>query len=149
MLIHLYVAFWRPDIRDQLADKGSPIAAICDFVGNAQSVRTDTRDVTCPACRETFLQALPTGDGSKLTWEQYLRSPAATPRVTLAQRAAEADKADAAWGTTPAPAVDVLATVKAPPDQWATKPGPQADMWATAPQAPVQPGGPATGWKTN
>jgi hypothetical protein len=133
MLIHLYLAFWRPDIRDELVKRGSPIAAMCDFVGNAESVVTDTRNVTCPACRETFLNAMPTGDGSKLTWAAYLASPQSAPRVTLAQRAAQADAAELAsgWSTTPTPAK--------PPDVWATTPIP----------TPTPPGSWTTGdWQT-
>lgn len=102
MLKHLYLAYWRPDIAAQLAEAGSPMVAICDFIGNGESVVTDTRNVTCPACRETFLQALPTGDGTKVTWSDYLASPAAAPRVTLAQRAKQAEAAE--WTTTPTPA---------------------------------------------
>jgi len=121
MLIHQYLAFWRPDIFEQLKAGGSPIVALCDFVGNGESVTTDTRNVTCPVCRDNFLNAMPTGDGSKRTWAEYLASPQAAPRVTLAQRAAEADAKEAQWSTAPKPPA-APAPWAAPDDGWSTKP---------------------------
>lgn len=126
---HLYVAFWNADVFKQLHTKGSPGVSICDFVGSLDYMTCDTRDVDCPACRETFLQALPTGDGSKLTWDAYQRREAERPRVTLAQRAA----ADAGWSTGPVPK---------PVPVWATTPPADAG-WST-----VKPPAPNDGWTT-
>lgn len=136
-MLHLYVAFWRPDVLAKMQADQSRGAATCDYVGPTSEMTCDTRVIDCPACRETFLQALPTGTGVKLTWFQYLADQSATQFKTLKDRAAELDAKEAAgWSTSPLP-------LAAPaPVVWGThrQDYVQDEQWRTETD---------TGWKTS
>lgn len=101
---HLYLAFWAPAILTTLQDNDTTAVAICDWTGSSREMSCDTREVDCPACRETFLESLATGTGVKTTWKEYNERKAANPYKTLAQRAAETDAklpvvSPEGWGT--------------------------------------------------
>lgn len=117
-LNHLYVAFWRPDILAELQSRGAVCATVCEIVVEPVAATCDTRLMTCPACRETFLSALPTGDGKKLTWAEYAKLETARPIRTLKQQATEADLAASGWRT---------------PESWRPFPGAQTEAMAVPP----------------
>jgi hypothetical protein len=140
MLRHLYVAFWRPDILAKFVADHAKTTGICDYVGPATQFSTTLADVTCGACRESFLAALPTGNGVKTTWTEYLAQEAARPKIkTLKERAAEFEAAKG-WSTAAPPKADpYLAGIQ---QRWPSD-APKADPggWSTTPD----PGG----WKTS
>lgn len=144
-LKHLYVAFWRPDILTELQSKRAPCATVCEATFPGDDVTCDTRLISCPACRETFLAALPTGDGKKLTWAAYLALEAAAPIRTLKDRAAELDRAEGTgWQTAPGGFKWPDDHVNPKPNQWVSKPvkTETASGWSTAVPAPKD------GWTT-
>lgn len=107
-MMHLYVAFWRPDVLASIQATDGKCAALCDYIGPAQSFTCSLASVECEACRHNFLEGLPNGNGSKISYDEYVRFDAAAGanRRTLKERAAELDKADAGWSTAPAPKAD-------------------------------------------
>lgn len=113
---HLYVAFWRPDLLAELQRTNGPGLAVCDYQGPTSAMVANFQDTTCPACRETFLNAcLPTGNGVKLTWFQHVADEQQRDRV---RRDAEAAKAGA-WATAPLPIPEATGwTTPAKDDGW-------------------------------
>lgn len=168
-LKHLYACFWRPDILNEFQGRNVSAATMCDTDVPAYECTTVMQVVTCPACRETFLNAaLPTGDGSRLTWDEYVKREAARETIrkadagnyprSYAQRQADAKAAGASWSTTmhtetaPVPGtkewVTKLDNVPSSQSGWSTKPGPQTDAM-NAPQKPYDTyPGKGDGWQT-
>lgn len=132
---HLYVAFWRPDILAQFQASGATAATICDTVVTPDQCTSSLQETTCPACRETFLEAvLPTGSGKRMTWTEYLAAEAAREAERKIAEEAKRKADAAAWSSAPGGGWSVSSIEEAAPVSdaaWSSLPT-KNDGWGTS-----------------
>lgn len=58
---HMYLCHWRPDILAALQRDDSLQISACEAIVNANDMTCSLPEVTCSACRDTYIEALPTG----------------------------------------------------------------------------------------
>lgn len=110
---HLYICWWRPDILVKLQQRNEVQHAMCELVVNTNDLTAHPSEVDCPVCRNNFIEALPTGDGSKMTFDKYLAEQAEIEKRKAAEQAAK----QSAWSTQP---VQDTGWSTKPKDEWRT-----------------------------
>lgn len=166
-IVHLREIFWRPDILAIAQTEGRAEVSMCDQVLPAAQMTCDTRLITCECCQRNFIEGLITGDGSKISYEQYVAQKQEHTFPTLREKAEAAEAAERAategvWATSkPAsdpyldgiakrwPGSDPLAAErKGAADGWTTG-GTQTGRW-TSDTSHIEevPKAPGDGWTT-
>lgn len=102
-IVHLREIFWRPDILAIHQVEGVANVTKCDQVLPSAQMTCDTRLVTCECCRRNFIEGLLTGDGTKLSWDEYHAQKQATTFPTLKEKAAAAEASELQWTTSGVP----------------------------------------------
>jgi len=65
---HMYLCYWRPDILAKLQVNNTVQIATCEAIVPANEMTATLADVTCKACRDTYIEALPMGTQAKTTF---------------------------------------------------------------------------------